>query len=195
MDQPRATVPLIVVTGSPASGKTTLATTIQRELGYSLLRRDALKEILMDGLGAADRAESQRLGGVSWSLLWAMLDQLAGRAPIIVESNFSRGRDETSIAPLMDKARSIVLHCQTDASSIQRRIAARKGSTDRHPGHFDDIAWPELEQRLRDGDYGPLELPCPTLQIDTTDGLDPDLPTIIEFARTAGDWDFNPNGW
>ena len=195
MDEERRSPPLIVITGSPGSGKTTLAGALQRELGYPLLRRDALKEILLDGLGANDRAESQRLGGVSWSLLYGMLDQLAGRAPVIVESNFSRGRDEVNLEPFLARARSVMLNCQTNWATIQRRIAARNGSIDRHPGHFDDIALPELEQRLVDGVYEPLDLPCPSLRIDTTDGLTPALPAILEFARTAGDWDFDPDGY
>lgn len=181
--RPRA--PLIVITGSPGSGKTTLAATLQRELGYPLLQRDALKEVLLDRLGAADRAESQRLGGASWSLLWTILEQLAGRAPVIVESNFSQGRDETNLAPVVALSSSVVLHCQTDRVTIQRRIAARKGTADRHPGHFDDLAWPELERRIWDGVYEPLDLPCPLLRIDTTDGLNPNLPGILAFVKDA----------
>ncbi len=176
---------LIFITGSPGSGKTTLAATLQRALGYPLLQRDALKEVLLDHLGAADRTESRRLGGASWSLLYAMLDRLAGRVPVIVESNFSRGRDEANLAPFLARARSVALHCQTDLSTIQRRIAARKGSTDRHPGHFDDIAWPEIERRHRDGTYDPMDLPCPTLRIDTTTGPDPNLEAILAFIRAT----------
>ncbi len=195
MDGQQPRVSLILITGSPGSGKTTLSGTLQGELDYPLLRRDALKEVLLDGLGAVDRAESQRLGGASWSLLYAMLDQFAGRVPVIVESNFSRGRDEANLEPFLARARSMVLHCQTDPGTIQRRIAARKGSIDRHPGHFDDIVWPELAQRLRDDVYEPLDLPCPTLRIDTTDGLEPTLAAIVEFIRTGGQGDSDPDGW
>ena len=180
-----STARLVVITGSPGSGKTTLAATLQRELEYPLLRRDALKEVLLDKLGAADRAESRRLGTAAWSLLYAMLDQFAGRAPVIVESNFSMNRDETNFAPIVALSSSVALHCATDMATIQRRIAARTGSADRHPGHFDDVAWLELERRLWDGMYEPLDLPCPTLRVDTTHGLNPDLAAILDFIRTA----------
>lgn len=119
MNGHRPWAPLIVITGSPGSGKTTLAATLQRTLGYPLLQRDALKEVLLDGLGAVNCAESQRLGGVSWSLLYAMLDQLAGRAPVIVDSNFSQGRDETNLAPVVALSSSVALHCQADLATIQ----------------------------------------------------------------------------
>ena len=177
-----------MITGSPGSGKTTLAAALQRELHYPLLRRDTLKEVLLDHLGDADRPASRRLGAASWSLLWEMLwemlEQLAGRVPVIVESNFSRGRDETNLAPRLALSSPVMLHCETDPETLRARVAERKGSTDRHPGHFDDIAWLEVERRLADGGYEPLDLPFPTLRIDTTAGLNPNLEAILEYIRS-----------
>lgn len=177
--------PLVLITGAPGSGKTTLAGLLQRELGYPLLQRDALKEVLLNGIGATDRGESQRLGAVSWSLLYALLDQIAGRVPVIVESNFSRGRDEPRLTRFLDRAAPIVLHCAADPAVLERRIIARTGSTDRHPGHFDAIAWAELVQRLDDGAYEPLDLACRTMTIDTSSGLAPDVATILDVIKTV----------
>jgi predicted kinase len=55
-------VTLILVTGPPASGKTTLAQPLARQLGVPLLGKDTVKEALFDTLGTGDRAWSRRLG-------------------------------------------------------------------------------------------------------------------------------------
>ena len=57
------------------------------------------------------------------------------------------------------------------------------GSTDRHPGHFDAVAWPEVVQRLADGVYEPLDLAYPCLKVDTSTGLVPDVAAVLAFVR------------
>ena len=66
MDGPLASegggVTLVLVTGSPASGKTSLAQPLARQRGLPLLGKDAIKEALFDTLGTGGRTWSRRLG-------------------------------------------------------------------------------------------------------------------------------------
>ena len=48
---------LVVVTGPPASGKTSLARTLARELGLPWIGKDALKEPLYEVIGSGDDLE------------------------------------------------------------------------------------------------------------------------------------------
>jgi predicted kinase len=52
---------LLVVTGAPATGKSTIATRLATTLGWPLLAKDDLKEALFDVLGTGDRQWSRRL--------------------------------------------------------------------------------------------------------------------------------------
>lgn len=59
---------LVIVLGAPGAGKTTLARRIAAEIGWPLLVRDDIKEILFDTLGWSDRQWSRKLGGASWRM-------------------------------------------------------------------------------------------------------------------------------
>lgn len=177
---------LVIIGGAPGSGKTTLAGRLAAELAVPLLSRDALKEILLDTLGAQDRDASQRLGTASYALLDGLLETLVGSVPgLVVESNFTRGRAEATLAPLLAHADAVLVHCQTTPAETARRIAARSGSDERHVGHFDAVALPSVLDRLATGVFAPLDLPLPLLLIDTTAGYDPGWPEIVRFTQAV----------
>jgi hypothetical protein len=56
---------VLIVTGAPASGKTTLGRQLANALGLPYFSKDLFKESLFDSLGWQDRAWSQRVGGAS----------------------------------------------------------------------------------------------------------------------------------
>ncbi len=45
---------IVVVSGIPGSGKTTLATALGQTMGLSVISKDVIKESLMDTLGTGD---------------------------------------------------------------------------------------------------------------------------------------------
>ncbi|MGH8284210.1 MAG: AAA family ATPase [Steroidobacteraceae bacterium] len=57
---------LIIVTGLPASGKTTLARGLAARHRVPLLAKDLVKEPLLDALGAEDALASRRLSDASF---------------------------------------------------------------------------------------------------------------------------------
>jgi hypothetical protein len=89
---------VVLVSGMPGAGKSTLAGPLAAALRLPLLSKDLIKETMHDGLNGAGRdpgtpadlAWSRGLGATAMELLWA----LAAQAPaVMLEANF-RPRSE-----------------------------------------------------------------------------------------------------
>ena len=134
---------LFLVTGLPATGKTTLARALARALRVPLLAKDCVKEPLLDILGAADRDASRRLSDASFAALFALArEQLAAVGAVVLEGNFRPGEHEPAVGELLAYAACPCTQvlCRVPESLRQARLMARGAQSARHPGHR-DAAW------------------------------------------------------
>jgi hypothetical protein len=90
--------PYVVVSGPPASGKTTLARELAGRLRLPLVAKDTIKDALMSQLGAPDIETSRRLGRAAVAVMLAV----ARESPVgaVVESNFYRSVAGDELAKL-----------------------------------------------------------------------------------------------
>lgn len=82
---------VVFVTGPPGAGKTTIAGPLAVELGFALISKDMIKELLSDMLSDSppDLAWSRRLGATAMELLW----ELARHTPaVVLDANFRPGQ-------------------------------------------------------------------------------------------------------
>jgi predicted kinase len=158
---------LILVTGMPSSGKTTVAEALARQLRLPLIAKDAIKESLYDSLGAEDVASSGRLGAAAFAVIFALARiALASGASLIVEANFFP--DQESEFAALPAHRLVQVHCDAPLSVLLDRYASRT----RHPGHHDAEKIKELPVRYESGVHGPLRLDGKLIQLDTTQPFD-----------------------
>ena len=172
---------LVLVCGAPGAGKSTLAKELAPWLGLPLLMRDELQEVLYDTIGAPDEAAKPGYGRASYELLYAVARRLleAG-VGVVVESNFMRGWAEPQVAPLAERARTVMVHCATrEPEETVRRYVERAERGERHPGHLDATVVGRLREGLAAGRYEPMEIPAEVIRVDTSEGCVPGVEEIV----------------
>ena len=170
---------LVVVSGLPASGKTTMGALLSRRLSMPLIDKDAILEEMFDTVGCANEKERSRLSRASDEVLYA----LAATSPAAVLVNW--WDRESAPARLRDITPSVVevfCHCPIDVA------AARFMSRARHPGHRD---WSRSSTEIRQSfDRLGTAFPKPlgighVLRVDTE--LDVDADVVVRQVRGALD--------
>jgi predicted kinase len=162
---------IVLISGSPGAGKTTLAMPLADRLGWPLIAKDHIKETLFDAMGGVGDSleESRRFGAGAMETLWA----LAARCPeVVLEANFRPKSDyeRTRLAGL--EGQVVEVHCHCPMSEAIRRFKAR-GAAGVHPAHpwrlMDDHAFAEFDRPMGVG---------AVITVDTT------RPTDIDWLAT-----------
>jgi ribose 5-phosphate isomerase A len=177
---------LVIVSGPPGAGKTTLARRIAKELGLPLLARDDIKELLFDTLGWSDRQWSKKLGLASWKVLYHVLEELLkANQSLVVESNFRKELASEELSTLQGRYPLEVVQvvCKTDSDTLLERFKQRAESGERHPGHVDHLNYDEFEAILCRGGWDALEIDGRVVIVDTTDFEAVDYGQIINDIR------------
>jgi predicted kinase len=163
---------LVIVTGLPCTGKSTLARRLAGRLGLPLFTKDQVKETLFDTLGVGDRAWSRRLGAASTAVLFAVVEStLAAGRSCVAESNFHPELDTARLREIQARHAFAVAQvlCVADGEALWARYQERAARSARHPGHLDHVLVEELKPQLLAGRLGPLPVGGTLIEVDTTD--------------------------
>ncbi len=180
---------LVIVTGLPGTGKTSLGERIAQELRLPFLHKDGIKELLFDTLGWSDIEWSKKLGRASTELLYYFAEvQLMTGNSCAIESNFDATLATPKFSALSRKySFSIVqIICKADPEVIRQRYQARWKSGQRHPGHVQhldprDDSWSHLPQ----GKETAMNIEGQVIEVDTTDFSTVDYTSLIAELRRA----------
>lgn len=129
---------LVLVSGPPGAGKTTLAARLGADVGLPVIDRDDLKDAMFDTLGWSDREWSQRVGVAAYEVLYLIAERLlAAGVSVILDTNFQRGEAVGRLRAMQERhgCEVVEVHCRADPQVLARRFRERWQSGGRHPGH------------------------------------------------------------
>ena len=173
---------LVLVSGPPGAGKTTLANRLANDLTIPLLTKDGIKETMAGAVGSTTEDESRALGRAAIAvLLHTGQAVLGGGSSLILECALQAGISEAELEPLLKLADVRHIRCRASDTTIVQRNDGRI----RHTVHFDGQRLDLLVQRLASRHYV-IHLAVPTLDLDTDDGYAPGYDVVLDFARSSG---------
>ncbi|MBB5363698.1 AAA family ATPase [Deinococcus humi] len=176
---------LVLITGAPASGKSSLAVGLAATLGWPLLSRDRLQEILHDAL--AQEATSS-LSSATWKVMYALaLDLLKGGSNLIIDSSLDQFRAVDEVRPLLAYSTTSHIHLDCARDIRVERYSLRAA----HRHLWFNIR--ELAKRYADESdrwsyfEEPPAIGQPLLRIDTSENEDyfDQVLAFVESVRTC----------
>jgi predicted kinase len=143
---------LVLVTGAPASGKTTLADRLGPALCLPVLSRDRLKALLADALPEPAAADMALLRQTHVTLFFDLVADLLASGPgLVAESALDVSLAPNDLRAALARADAVHVHCHVTPALSVWRFSERAPRDERHRAHDDRATWTSSRVMPRPG--------------------------------------------
>jgi len=162
---------LVVVTGRPGSGKTTLSKQLGKLLYFPVVSRDEIKEGYVSTFNIRHDELPENTNKIASEVFFRTIELLlTNKVSVIAEAAFQHTVWEPEITRLKKHADVFVIICEIDAEVAATRHLERNAN-DPMRGFFHGDA-------LRQAEYQAPILEVPTIKVCTLNDYDPELKEI-----------------
>jgi len=171
---------LVVVSGPPGAGKTTLAHRLARKIGCPAICRDEIKEGMVHAIGdvAGDDFNLRTLPA-----FFQVLELLLGAGvTTVAEAAFQDRIWRPRLQPLRGVADVRIVHCQVTAETARDRIQRRLDANPTRRAHADIHLVARQAHTTGHDSFHRVQLDVPEIEVDTSGGYRPTLDEIVAFV-------------
>ncbi|NDU75846.1 AAA family ATPase [Actinomadura sp. DSM 109109] len=176
---------LVIVSGPPGSGKTTMAGLLAGALPCPLVSRDAINEGIFHTFGHdLSAAGKDAVARMAFDAFFRTVDLLLSlKVTVVAEAAFQDAKWRLGLDSLSAEADIRLVHCVVDPELAHRRAAARESERPDTPAsRRAALARRGGTGRAATG-FEEVSLAVPTLRVSTTNGYDPGIDAIVAFVH------------
>ncbi|MHC1694814.1 MAG: AAA family ATPase [Eubacteriales bacterium] len=174
---------LIIITGRPGAGKTTLAQKLSDEICMPVISRDKIKEGYVNTFGKRHTQLPEDANKIATDIFFnTIISLLTDNVSVIAEAAFQHRVWGTMIDRFMEKSRVCVIICRVDEKVALDRFIQR-GLDDPQREYFHGDKGVDMARKGIRVEISPYEEPsldAPTFYVDTSDGY---VPSVKELGK------------
>lgn len=138
---------LIIMTGAPASGKSSIAEAVGTKLGIDVISKDGFKIELFEKYGFTNHAEKRKLSIEGEKIMHDTIKKYVNQnVDLIVDNNFKHFNTVRDILSQADVAVEIkCVYCVADYNILAKRYNERIGNGNRHLALYTLNQYPVIE--------------------------------------------------
>ena len=181
--QPKPT--LVVVSGPPGSGKTTLAHALAQAIPCPAICRDEIKEGMAHAQGPDFQGgHGDPLTQRTFPLFFDMLTMLVeAGVTVVAEAAFQDERWQSGLEPLVALAELRIIRCTVVPSTAFARATGRTSHARAHGDSTIGVSAETWAERVASFEH--ISIAAPSIEVDTTDGYEPPLDEVVRFVNRA----------